>query len=674
MNALYVNYNLGTFPRIGCTAKDGFKGYEIMFHVGIRFFQPAFQSAQQTRWFTSKRLSHQLWFYASDIPKRKPYTPDYKPTRSPQKFLAFSQDDCQRLEKFYQSWISNQTKELKVPVNEDLLFNVDLPNMELHAAYWDAPTYEVRRGIWFDSQGRPLCAELTHELEKFHSQLEFDSPEELQNDVCKLTKNYEEGNLVVFIDKKTAYILPDIDGGDLQLNLIRANIGSPLLLRGVKINRSDFQNFYSGSKNKVDYRGNQLGKLSELITWEVADIFGINSSKAKESESKKENEILKREIETDYDNQSASHARKTNHLVLCVHGIGQNLGKKYEYVNFAHTINQLRTHMKKVYEESPFLKELNCQNGFKDWRHNCNIQVLPITWRHEIGFRTDATTKNAEDPSLPTLANITVNGVVGLRRLLGDVALDILLYSEPHYKEKIKSEVTRQINELYHKFKERTPGFEGKVHLIGHSLGSLILWDILSQQHKYKLDFDVNNFFCVGSPIGVFKLIQRSKIGNSEPQDTENLRRERPSCDCLYNLFHVCDPIAYRLEPLVDARMAQYEQCYLPHRTGESITSKMLEIGGSLWKEKHEKSKKKINKKEILDPDIASKLSDLNYTGRLDYSLPPGFLEVDFFSAAKAHISYFEDIEIANFLLREILSNHQKAEKIIVEKPQIETG
>ncbi|GAV52202.1 hypothetical protein ZYGR_0AG01930 [Zygosaccharomyces rouxii] len=638
-----------------------------MLLVGIRLCQPV----GQTRWFASKGVSHQLWFYASDIPKRKPYTPDYNPIRPPQKFLAFSQDDCQRLETFYQNWISNQTKKSKVPVNEDLLFNVDLPNMELHAAYWDAPTYEVRRGIWFDSQGRPLSAELTEELERFYSKLEFDSPEELQNDVCKLTKNYEEGNLVVFIDKKTAYILPDIDGGDLQLNLIRANIGSPLLLKGIKIVRSDL---YHGSKNKADHKRNQLGKLSELISWEVADLFGINSSKAKESESQRENDILKREIETDYDNLGASHARDTNHLVLCVHGIGQTLGKKYEYVNFAHTINQLRTHMKKVYEESPHLKELNYQNGFKDWQSNCNVQVLPITWRHEIGFRTDATAKNAEDPSLPTLANITVNGVVGLRRLLGDVALDILLYSEPHYKQKIKTEVTRQINEMYHRFKKRTPGFGGKVHLIGHSLGSLILWDILSQQHKYKLDFDVSNFFCVGSPVGVFKLIQRSKIGNSEAKDMENLKRERPSCDCLYNLFHVCDPIAYRLEPLVDARMAQYEQRYLPHRTGESITSKMLELGGSLWKEKHDKSKKNVNKREVLDPEIASRLSDLNYTGRLDYSLPPGFLEVDFISAAKAHISYFEDMDIANFLLKEILSNHKKAEQIVVEKLQMETG
>lgn len=626
------------------------------------------QSLGQIRWFASKSISPQLWFYATDVPKRKPYTPDYKPTKSPQNFLAFNQDDCRRLEKFYQKWLSNQTQKLKVPVNEDLLFNVDLANMELHAAYWNAPTYEVRRGVWFDSQGRPLSAELTQELEEFYGQLEFDSQEELKKDVCRLSKNYEEGSLVVFVDKKTAYILPDIDGGDLQLNLIRANIGSPLLLNGTKTIRSSYQKPRYHSRNKVDYKRNQLGKLSDLLSWEVADIFGVSNS------DKKEDEMLEREIESDYDTKGSFHARDTNHLVLCVHGIGQNLGKKYEYVNFAHTINQLRANMKEIYEESPYLKELNYQNGFMDWEYNCNVQVLPVTWRHEIDFKTDALAKNAEDPSLPSLANITVNGVMGLRKLLGDVALDILLYSDPHYKEKIRTEVTRQINELYHRFKERSPYFGGKVHLIGHSLGSLILWDILSQKDKYKLDFYVNNFFCVGSPVGVFKLIQRSKIGTPQPQDTGNLKREAPSCNCLYNLFHVCDPIAYRLEPLVDPRMAQYEQRYLPHRTGESITSKMLEIGGSFWKEKHEKSRKTSHEKELLDPEIASRLSNLNYTGRLDYSLPPGFLEVDFISAAKAHISYFEDMDVAHFLLKEILSNHQKAEQIVVENIHKNTG
>ena len=114
--------------------------------------------------------------------------------------------------------------------------------------------------------------------------------------------------------------------------------------------------------------------------------------------------------------------------------------------------------------------------------------------------------------------------MLGLRRLLGDIALDILSYGEPYYRKRILDEVKKHLNDTYNLFKERNPGFGGEVHLIGHSLGSLILFDILCEQDDFKLDFDVKNFYSIGSPTGVFKLIQRTKIGSSRM----NPRRLQP--------------------------------------------------------------------------------------------------------------------------------------------------
>jgi hypothetical protein len=84
-------------------------------------------------------------------------------------------------------------------------------------------------------------------------------------------------------------------------------------------------------------------------------------------------------------------------------------------------------------------------------------------------------------------------------------------------------------------FKERNPEFKGKVHLMGHSLGSAILFDLLCQQKRdlptqqksglrlwptqqipeiptkdpeLKLDFKVDDFFCLGSPIGLFQMLK----------------------------------------------------------------------------------------------------------------------------------------------------------------------
>lgn len=614
----------------------------------------------QRRLLTSRSTVYQPWFYASDVPKTKPYNVEYTPKKPPERFVRFSIDDCRRLETCYQRWIAQPNESFTVPVNEDLLFEVNLRKMELSPAYWKAPTYEVRRGLWFDSFDRPLAAELTQELEDHYGTMNFEAKES-QRDVFKLQREYEQGSMVIFVDKHTAYILQDMDGGELQLSLIRANIAPSLSLKGAKVVRADIKQNEKDKKSAGYPKESQLGKLSDLITWELPHLLGSNETKPSDFEQK-ESELLSKEIESDYNNCGPSNVRSVKHLVLCVHGIGQNLGKKYEYVNFAHTINQLRSNMKKVYNESPTLKKLNQNNEFSDWETNCSVQVLPITWRHDIGFQTDAAKDNLENPRLPTLANITVDGVLGLRKLLGDVALDILLYSEPYYKEIIRDEVTRQLNEIYHRFQEREPGFCGEVHFIGHSLGSLILWDILCQQHKYKLDFEIKNYFCVGSPIGVFKLIQRTKIDCNV--DEYNIHKEKPACRDLYNIFHVCDPIAYRLEPLVDVSMSQFEQCYLQHWTGEGIASKMLEIGENLWKDNSGKSKKQGGKRKELDEALALKLLDLNYKGRLDFSLPPGFLEVDFISAAKAHISYFEDVDIANFMLKEILCQHKKPKGI----------
>jgi len=57
----------------------------------------------------------------------------------------------------------------KVPVNEDFLFDVDIEERELAPAYWEGPTYEVRRGSWFyqESAGLRPCEEnLAAQLEE----------------------------------------------------------------------------------------------------------------------------------------------------------------------------------------------------------------------------------------------------------------------------------------------------------------------------------------------------------------------------------------------------------------------------------------------------------------------------------------------------------------------------
>ncbi len=135
----------------------------------------------------------------------------------------------------------------------------------------------------------------------------------------------------------------------------------------------------------------------------------------------------------------------------------------------------------------------------------------------------------------PSLEDITIEGVAFARSLISDLAVDVLLYQSA-YREQICRIVLEESNRIFGLFMERNPQFKGKVHLVGHSLGSAILFDILCrqretpkrsdmqrnplrfwpshQQHEHKdprelgFEFEVEDFYCLGSPIGLFQMLK----------------------------------------------------------------------------------------------------------------------------------------------------------------------
>jgi hypothetical protein len=94
--------------------------------------------------------------------------------------------------------------------------------------------------------------------------------------------------------------------------------------------------------------------------------------------------------------------------------------------------------------------------------------------------------------------------------------LDIPYYLSCH-KEKILEAVVAEANRVWELFCRCNKYFqaEGRIHIIGHSLGSVIAMDILSGQptrvnpksdkiDKLHFAFNTTNLFCVGSPTGFF--------------------------------------------------------------------------------------------------------------------------------------------------------------------------
>ncbi|KAL2783020.1 DDHD domain-containing protein [Aspergillus keveii] len=130
------------------------------------------------------------WFYAVDSPKWKPSLSDQKrenpkPLPQPKKFVPFTPKDSQSVEQAFQNLCNTETEReqahynqpvdrgsnepVKVPVNEDNLFDVNINRRELGPSYWVGPVYEVRRGTWFIQEGstiRPCEENLATQLEE----------------------------------------------------------------------------------------------------------------------------------------------------------------------------------------------------------------------------------------------------------------------------------------------------------------------------------------------------------------------------------------------------------------------------------------------------------------------------------------------------------------------------
>lgn len=102
------------------------------------------------------------------------------------------------------------------------------------------------------------------------------------------------------------------------------------------------------------------------------------------------------------------------------------------------------------------------------------IEVLPISWH---------STLHSEDTGIDNkLKTITLESIPKLRHFTNDTLLDILFYTSPVYCQTIMQTVGNEMNKLYALFKERNSQFDGNVYLGGHSLGSLILFDLLCHQ------------------------------------------------------------------------------------------------------------------------------------------------------------------------------------------------
>ncbi len=158
-------------------------------------------------------------------------------------------------------------------------------------------------------------------------------------------------------------------------------------------------------------------------------------------------------------------------LVLCVHGIGQELASDFDGLNFVYDVERMRKTSRK-------------QSGLEEIRRLARgrrVQFLPICWRSGMSFDQQPE-GNDNFFSLSDVSNDA--SIPFIRNVVSKVILDVPFYLSSHRK-KMMDAVKTELNRIYRLFVVRNPDFEkkgGRVSLICHSLGSALGCDLLSQQ------------------------------------------------------------------------------------------------------------------------------------------------------------------------------------------------
>lgn len=704
------------------------------------------------------------WFHAVDVPKRKPQflkgrkekkEDAKKPAPVPKKFSLFSANDSRAIESAYQKLLEEyednrgrggairqmrssalrkshrsdeeqpnisvdsnsgpQQPGVRVPVNEDFLFDVDIEQRELAPVYWLGPIYDVQRGSWFYQEGsalRPCEENLASQLEEGYLKVKpwlypearsrsnsgaksiitpKASRENLkaaassqgentlkglpaqtitqhQPQTCRLFGAYMN-SVATFQDATTAWLSTDTVFSWVTSSVYQRFAGGGYM-SGVKLVRG----YTEPGKTKEEKRPttpttatlpqqSEAEKTSKALKRRSAPPLSRAESNADLLEEEpvgrpsrenqlerqfsnyietaddpeaQEEQIRKREeqeIQDDYNAQvGETQGREIEHVVLVTHGIGQLLSLRMESINFVHDVNMLRKTLKGVYSHSDDLRALNSEPGRGPG--NCRVQVLPVCWRHLLDFPKRREKKGEhdlgtatfeDDDEYPSLEDITIEGIAFARSLISDLALDVLLYQSA-YREQIVDIVTKESNRVYKLFMERNPEFKGKVHIMGHSLGSAIMFDILCRQkdkpkreeslrnplriwpssgdrssqaleesRDLAFDFNPEDFYCLGSPVGLFQMLKgrtvaarhllngkpsesplnpefmddpfnvADSVGRVSPVTGHPFSVSSPRVAQMFNIFHPSDPISYRIEPLISPAMSTLKPQLLPY-------------------------------------------------------------------------------------------------------------
>jgi DDHD domain len=286
-----------------------------------------------------------------------------------------------------------------------------------------------------------------------------------------------------------------------------------------------------------------------------------------------------------------------DHLVLIVHGIGEML-QSFDFFGLKKVptivdcCGYLRNNHAEVLD-ARFSQMFSAIDGIPETQFD-RVEYLPVEWHESFSIQstrrllTESPTASGTNRSTTSINDISLRTIPNLRQFANDTLMDVLYFMSPIHHDIIIDIVVNEMNFVVERFRKLT-GFEGCISVVGHSLGSIIAWDILDHQHSDsitmspiqqpestspeeedqqqqdsgypQLDFEVDNAFMLGSPIPVFLMIRNQR----KPLAVDHVLA---GCPRVFNIFHPYDPVSYRIEPLLHPSNADVEPKIMTHWNG----------------------------------------------------------------------------------------------------------
>ena len=344
--------------------------------------------------------------------------------------------------------------------------------------------------------------------------------------------------------------------------------------------------------------------------------------------------------------------RRCVHLVLVVHGIGEEYCRKVQMSTNCDSAEKMRRECEKRFSQ------LHSERARGEY-----VEVLPIDWSDAL---------HGTPHLLQTLNQVTMKNLVRIRNLARYLMSDVMHFMEPRVRQIIFNTVVRRMNRVVHKFRQ-IHGYDVPVSIFAHSLGSIISFDILShqenkdeeeekeeeeeKQEKRKDDDDVvivpqlsfrpRNFFACGSPIGFFVSIRKQAIGKNW---------KLPTCNNMFNIFHPRDPFAHRVEPLIDLNLGDLPPARIESVSGTSPYHIVASDAMNLFFN----TATRVAKRHRRDSptSMKSRFGIINNGNRLDYAIQESTAEaaMEYVAALTSHSTYWDHPDVVNFWVTQVLS------------------